>query len=231
MRTPRNLLIFHLAVTDLALAATIPLSAVDALSKYWPWGDQTDWLCKISRTAPTTLVFMVSFIITVVASDRYRCIVLRNHSQMTRVQAIFILPFAMIVASFVSIPLLLHTQLIHPDASKLSSSKLSHVVFCMEIWSQNPKKVDVEHLTLRGIYSLVVASLQYLLPLLIVLVIYTMIYQFLRKQQYPRHLRQNKTNSLLASISLTHCIIWLPFSMFNIVADLWPDKVVCKFVL
>ena len=66
------------------------------------------------------------------------------------------------------------------------------------------------------------AIFQYLLPLLIVLFIYALIYKFLGEQQYPRHLRQSKTNKLLASISLTHCVIWLPFSIFNILADLSP---------
>jgi hypothetical protein len=56
----------------------------------------------------------------------------------------------------------------------------------------------------------------------IVLFIYALIYHYLSEQQYPRHLRQSKTNKLLASISLTHCIIWLPFSIFNIVADVSP---------
>ena len=65
-----------------------------------------------------------------------------------------------------------------------------------------------------------VAIFQYLLPLLIVLFIYALIYKYLSEQQYPRHLRQSKTNKLLASISLTHCVIWLPFSIFNILADL-----------
>jgi hypothetical protein len=56
VRTPRNLLIFNLAVTDLALAATIPFSASDALSKYWPWGPENNILCKLSHSLPTTLV-------------------------------------------------------------------------------------------------------------------------------------------------------------------------------
>ena len=85
--------------------------------------------------------------------------------------------------------------------------------------------VDGLNLTHRGIYSCAVALLQYLLPLLVVLIIYAMIYRFLRQQQYPRHLRQNNTNLLLASISITHCLIWLPFSVFNILADLWGEKV------
>lgn len=114
-------------------------------------------------------------------------------------------------------------QLIRPEVSRISP-KLTNVVFCLENWAQqgDPNGVNLTH---RGIYSVVVAFLQYLFPLLIVLAIYGLIYRFLRQQQYPRHLRQNKTNTLLASISITHCIIWLPFSLFNIVADLWPDKV------
>ena len=111
-------------------------------------------------------------------------------------------------------------QLVEPDVSKIFPN-LSHVSFCMEVW----KTPNTENLTHRGVYSLIVACLQYLLPLLIVLGIYGLIYRFLREQQYPRHLRQNKTNALLASISITHCIIWLPFSVFNILADLWPDTV------
>ena len=87
------------------------------------------------------------------------------------------------------------------------------------------RSVDGLNLTHRGIYSCAVALLQYLLPLLVVLIIYAMIYRFLRQQQYPRHLRQNNTNLLLASISITHCLIWLPFSVFNILADLWGEKV------
>ena len=95
----------------------------------------------------------------------------------------------------------------------------------MEKWTQNPDKIDNKNLTHRAVYSIVVAIFQYLLPLLIVLVIYALIYKFLQESQYPRHLRQNKTNTLLSTISLTHCIMWLPFSLFNIMADLWPDEV------
>ena len=104
--------------------------------------------------------------------------------------------------------------------------KLKHVFFCMERWS-HAQDVGGQDLTYRAVYSIVVAVLQYLLPLLIVLFIYFLIYKFLKEQQYPRHLRQNKTNTLLASISITHCLIWLPFSLFNILADLWPGTVSC----
>ena len=99
----------------------------------------------------------------------------------------------------------------------------------MEKWTQNPDKIDNKNLTHRAVYSIVVAIFQYLLPLLIVLVIYALIYKFLQESQYPRHLRQNKTNTLLSTISLTHCIMWLPFSLFNIMADLWPDEVSTYF--
>ena len=122
------------------------------------------------------------------------------------------------------LPYLLSFQLVNPQMSP----KFKHVVFCLENWAQEgkiPPVLDGLTLTHRGIYSCTVAFLQYLLPLLVVLIIYAMIYRFLRQQQYPRHLRQNKTNTLLASISLTHCLMWLPFSVFNILADLWGEQV------
>ena len=114
-------------------------------------------------------------------------------------------------------------QLVQPQISVTSSPQLE-IVFCMEQWVKT-EKIDDKNISFRGIYSVTVVVLQYLLPLLIVLLIYGMIYKFVREQRYPRHLRQNKTNFLLMIISLTHCIIWLPFSVFNILADLWPDEV------
>ena len=114
-------------------------------------------------------------------------------------------------------------QLVRPPVQPPVSSSLD-VVFCMEQWVKS-EKIDEKNILHRAIYSVAVAVLQYLLPLLIVLVIYSMIYKYLREQHYPRHLRQNKTNALLMGISLTHCIMWLPFSVFNILADLWPNEV------
>ena len=113
-------------------------------------------------------------------------------------------------------------QLVAPE---FSSEFVTQVIFCTEDWAQEAEVMGKLSEAHRGIYSLVVAVFQYLLPLVVVLIIYAMIYRFLRQQQYPRHLRQNKTNTLLATISVTHCLIWLPFSVFNIVADLWPEMV------
>jgi hypothetical protein len=79
-----------LAVTDLALATTIPFSASDALSKYWPLGSDSVLLCKLSHSLPTTLVFMVSVIIIIIAVDRYRCIVVRTQVQLDRCGAILV---------------------------------------------------------------------------------------------------------------------------------------------
>ena len=123
---------------------------------------------------------------------------------------------------FVCFKLLIIFQLVQPQIS-ITSPQLD-IVFCMEQWVKT-EKIDEKNISFRGIYSVTMVALQYLLPLLIVVLIYAMIYKFVREQRYPRHLRQNKTNFLLMIISLTHCIIWLPFSVFNILADLWPDEV------
>ena len=67
-------------------------------------------------------------------------------------------------------------QLVNPPMSP----KFNHVVFCLENWAQEgkiPPVLDGLTLTHRGIYSCTVAFLQYLLPLLVVLIIYAMIYR------------------------------------------------------
>ena len=53
----------------------------------------------------------------------------------------------------------------------------------MEQWATDDKNIT-NH---RAMYSIVIAILQYLLPLMIVLVIYALIYKFLQEQQYPRY--------------------------------------------
>ena len=45
-----NLLISHLAIADLLLSLTIPFTAVDGLSKFWPLGGNSELLCKITKS-------------------------------------------------------------------------------------------------------------------------------------------------------------------------------------
>ena len=52
----RDALISQLAILDLFLCISMPFTAVDVLTKFWPFGFNTELLCKITKVFPTTIV-------------------------------------------------------------------------------------------------------------------------------------------------------------------------------
>ena len=48
-KSPRNILIGTLATSDLLLCCTMPLTAIDVLTKSWPFGKNSVILCKIVK--------------------------------------------------------------------------------------------------------------------------------------------------------------------------------------
>ena len=59
----RDHLISVLALLDIFLSLTIPLTVLDGLSKYWPLGKNTELLCKITKSSPSVIVFSSSSLI------------------------------------------------------------------------------------------------------------------------------------------------------------------------
>ncbi len=97
--------------------------------------------------------------------------------------------------------------------------------YCVERWPINHG---------RGYYSVFSMVFQYVLPIIIVSVVYTRLCMKSRTRairrtsatQLPKlmsRLEENTriTNSLLISIALIFCISWLPLNVINIVADFW----------
>ena len=56
----RDRLIFHLAVLDILLSFTMPLTALDALSKFWPFGKNTKLLCQATKSSPSIVVYSLA---------------------------------------------------------------------------------------------------------------------------------------------------------------------------
>ena len=46
----RNTLIGHLCTLDVLLTFTMPWTAIDALTKFWPFGFETQIICKVKLT-------------------------------------------------------------------------------------------------------------------------------------------------------------------------------------
>ena len=79
----RDILISHLAILDLFLSLTMPISALDGLSKFWPFGANTEFLCKLTKAIPTTVVYSTSMIIMLIACNCYWQIVKPHKQQIT----------------------------------------------------------------------------------------------------------------------------------------------------
>ena len=74
--TPRNIFITVLAISDILLCTFVmPLTAVDVLRNFWPFGPNMTVLCKLIGTIQATCVFFASFSILLVALDRYQFVV------------------------------------------------------------------------------------------------------------------------------------------------------------
>ena len=54
------------------LGISCSLFALQVLYRKWPFGRETEWLCRIANSAQDTPMFMSSFAITAIAADRFR---------------------------------------------------------------------------------------------------------------------------------------------------------------
>ena len=55
-----------------SLGISCSLFALQVLYRKWPFGRETEWLCRIANSAQDTPMFMSSFAITAIAADRFR---------------------------------------------------------------------------------------------------------------------------------------------------------------
>ena len=79
----RDYLVAYLACLDLLLSLTMPFTAIDLLTKYWPFGPKTEVLARLTRTAPEAIIQASSMIIILIANHCYRRILLPSKKQLT----------------------------------------------------------------------------------------------------------------------------------------------------
>jgi len=222
MRTPRNLFILNLAVSDLLLCiVTMPLTLMEILTRYWPLGDNA-FACKMIGTSQATSIFVSTFSITAIALDRYQLIVNPTRDSLQRVGAISSLVLIWIISIILAGPMYAYKKLDFPsNTTEIKEQfQLEILAYCIEDW-------PIEHG--RGIYSGVCLLLQYVIPFLTVTIAYSQICKKLQYRQVAarsstsrrrsRDDRRRRTNSLLVAIAVVYCISWLPLNVFNIIQD------------
>ena len=112
MLNPRNVFITMLAVSDIFLCIfSIPLTAMDVLAKFWPFGPEMGILCKLIGTIQTSCVFYASFSILLVAVDRFRFIVHPTKAQLSNQMAVLASLIALTLSGLLAIPVFVVTDL------------------------------------------------------------------------------------------------------------------------
>ena len=107
----RDILIAHLATLDLLLSFTMPFTALDVLSKFWPLGPDTEILCRLAKSVPSTVVYSSSMIIVVIAINCYRQILCLSKPQLSPANLAYITPAILVIAIGMSSPIFYYARL------------------------------------------------------------------------------------------------------------------------
>ena len=152
MRTVTNYFIVSLAGADLMMAVLcVPFTFVaNWLVDRWPFGAA---MCPVVSYLQTVAVFLSAFTLVGLSVDRFRAVVFPLRPRVTARQVISAIAVIWTLALSIPLPVLVVSRL--DSVSGL----------CVEMWSDSWKLF----------YSAVVMTLQYLVPLLVLMVCYSTI--------------------------------------------------------
>ncbi|XP_059168727.1 neuropeptide F receptor-like [Physella acuta] len=224
MRTPRNIFIINLAISDFTLCLfTQPLNMYLLLYKQWGLGE---FMCKFVTMAQGTNLFVSTISITAIALDRFQVIVYPTKDSMKKIGAAIALISIWLISFLIASPALLFSVVHRRQA--LAEVPNVYVYVCLE---------DVTLEIEKRAYSVAQMVVQYVLPFFILSVAhlricnklrYRMVTQnlttsattsFQKKKNERRSRRKRKTNLLLAGIALVFALSWLPLNIFNLMTD------------
>ncbi|CAG5132708.1 unnamed protein product [Candidula unifasciata] len=227
MRTPRNIFIINLAISDLSLCVfTQPLNLYLLLFKHWSLGE---FLCKFITMAQGTNLFVSTISITAIALDRFQVIVYPNKDSMKKIGAAIALSSIWLISFLMASPALLFSVL-HRRVW-LEEEPTFFVYVCME---------DITLVIEKQAYSVAQMVVQYLLPFFILSVAHLRICNKLRYRMVPaksasvtstslqrkherRNTRKRKTNLLLGGIAIVFALSWMPLNVMNLLIDFKGD--------
>ncbi|KAI0235235.1 Neuropeptide F receptor, partial [Lamellibrachia satsuma] len=222
MRTPRNIFIINLAISDLTLCLfTQPFNLMKVSMSVWHLGD---FMCKFVPMFSGTNVFVSTISITAIALDRFQVIVYPTKGNMKNYGTAVALVSIWVISLLMASPLLIFnvTHGVEPYPG----------VMLYRVCVENPG-LHYE----KGAYSVASMIFQYLVPIAIVSVAharicnklkYRMVNQrptvvvnsvFQKRRNLREAQRKRKTNMLLIGIGVVFACSWMPLNVFNILAD------------
>ncbi|XP_046877080.1 neuropeptide Y receptor Y7 [Hypomesus transpacificus] len=212
MRTVTNFFIANLAVADLLVdTLCLPFTLVYTLLDEWKFGAV---LCHMVPFAQALSVHVSILTLTVIALERYRCIVFHLGQRLTWRSSFLIMALTWTLSSILAGPLAIFREYRYEE---IPSINLRFAV-CSEKWPHGTSWDGV-------IYSFSMLVLQYVLPLAIISYAYICIWVKLKNHVSPSSRsdslkRRKKTTKMLALVVVVFATCWLPFHVFQLASDL-----------
>ncbi|XP_070491158.1 RYamide receptor isoform X2 [Chironomus tepperi] len=217
MQTVTNYFIANLALADMSMAFfCIPFSFISQfVLQYWPFGSL---LCRIVNYTQAISVLVSAYTLVAISIDRYIAIMFPLKPRLSKRYAKLIISIVWVIALATASPIPIMSTLIQPTSWFQKCDRY----FCMELWAEK------EH---KDYYSLVLMSLQFIIPLAVLIFTYTRIAVVVWGKKPPgeaenlRDLRmarsKRKMIKMMLAVVFVFIFCWLPFNLFML---LGPDE-------
>ncbi|CAO1425313.1 unnamed protein product [Diamesa hyperborea] len=217
MKTVTNFFIINLAVSDMLMSLfCIPFSFISLfVLQYWPVGEG---LCKMVNYIQAISVLVSAYTLVAISGDRYIAIMFPLKPRITKRYAKCIIAVVWLIALLTALPIPIVSTLLQPTEWFENCDRY----ICQEYW---PKK---EH---NYYYSLALMSLQFIIPLTVLIFTYTRIAVAVWGKRPPgeaensrdQRMARSKRKMIKMMVTVVFCFIicWLPFNIFMLIG---PDE-------
>ncbi|XP_076148833.1 neuropeptide Y receptor Y7 [Alosa pseudoharengus] len=212
MRTVTNYFIANLALADLMVdTICLPFTLAYTLLDEWKFGAV---LCHLVPYAQALSVHVSILTLTVIALERYRCIVFHLERRLSRRTSFAIIGLTWAASAVLAGPLAIFREYRREEIPSIGL----RMAVCSEKWPNGTNRDAV-------IYSLAMLLVQFVIPLGIISYAYVCIWAKLRSHVSPSSRgdsihRRKKTTKMLVLVVLVFALCWLPFHIFQLASDL-----------
>lgn len=220
MRTVTNFYMVNLAVADLLVTLCCSwVHLVDDLTEGWVLGA---FFCKINSFAQVVSLVASVFTLSLIALDRFYGIVFALKAHITERSAQKSLLFVWLCAVAVGSPILVYRNL-------YTTEWRDHVEkWCNDKWP-NPGGANLQYPTIRRIYYTFVATVLYIIPMLVMTLAYSIVIWKLKSSAIPGETIERevamqarikrKVVIMLIAILFVFGICWLPYVISLLYAE------------
>ncbi|KAJ7324803.1 hypothetical protein JRQ81_017823 [Phrynocephalus forsythii] len=207
LKTVASVFLFNLALADLSFLVTLPMWAyTTAMQYHWPFGN---CLCKVTSAAATFNLYASVFLLTCLSIDRYLAIVHPMKSRLRRTMLIARVTCIVIwlMAALASLPVIMYRSVFF-----IENENITVCAFRYETPTNTTNNATVQ----VGL-GLSKNMLGFLIPFVIILTSYILIWKTLKKAY---QIQKNKTRGddifkMIVAIVLFFFFSWIPHQIFT----------------